>query len=289
MSYTVLARKYRSWTFDEIVGQDAIATTLKNAINSGRVHHGYLFTGTRGVGKTSMARILARSLNCLNRDGPSVDPCRECESCRAVAEGEDMDVIEIDGASNRGIDDAKQIRENVRLVPSRSRYKIYIIDEVHQLSRDAFNALLKTIEEPPPHAVFILATTESHKVPATIVSRCQRYDFRRASLDNTRALLRRILDEEGIACGDEGGSVYLVDLVGISLGPIVVTAVDLGDGPTVRCPVCFEGHPLEEIWLGRELDCPGSACGARLRVNAFIAGQRAPTAGSWIRKWWSRW
>jgi len=202
MSYTVLARKYRSWTFDEIVGQDVIATTLKNAIESGRVHHGYLFTGTRGVGKTSMARILARALNCLRRDGPSVDPCRECESCVNIAEGQDVDVIEIDGASNRGINDIRELRSNAVYRPARARYKIYIIDEVHMLTTEAFNGLLKTLEEPPQHVKFILATTDPQKVPATIRSRCQRFDFRSISPDAIAGHLRKILEAEGCEADD---------------------------------------------------------------------------------------
>ncbi len=197
MSYTVLARKYRSWTFDEIVGQDAIAQTLKNAITGGRVHHAYLFTGTRGVGKTSMARILARSLNCLKRSEPSVDPCKECESCTAIAEGQDVDVIEIDAASHTGVDNIRELRANAIYRPARARFKIYIIDEVHMLSTGAFNALLKTLEEPPEHVKFILATTDPQKVPATIHSRCQRFDFRSIGLDQIGGQIRRILKAEG--------------------------------------------------------------------------------------------
>ena len=197
MAYTVLARKHRSRTFDEIAGQDAIATTLRNAIESGRVHHGYLFTGTRGVGKTSMARILAKSLNCLGADQPTVQPCLECESCRLIAEGEDIDVVEIDAASNTGVDNIRDLRSNTIYRPARSRFKIYIIDEVHMLSAGAFNALLKTLEEPPPHVKFVLATTEIQKVPATIQSRCQRFDFRSIDPDTIAEQLRRILAAEG--------------------------------------------------------------------------------------------
>ncbi|MCH7525973.1 MAG: DNA polymerase III subunit gamma/tau, partial [Planctomycetes bacterium] len=178
MSYTVLARKYRSKTFDDLVGQEAVATTLKNAVASDRVHHGYLFTGTRGVGKTSTARILAKALNCLSVDAPTPTPCCACESCRMVAEGEDLDVIEIDAASNTGVDNIRELRANAAYRPARARFKVYIVDEVHMLSTGAFNALLKTLEEPPTHVKFILATTDPQKVPATIQSRCQRFDVR---------------------------------------------------------------------------------------------------------------
>ncbi len=198
MEYTVLARKYRSWTFDELVGQEAIATTLKNAITSGRLHHGYLFCGTRGVGKTSTARILARSLNCLRSEGPTVQPCCECESCLRIAEGQDVDVIEIDAASNTGVDDVRVLRGNTAYRPARSRYKIYIIDEVHMLSTAAFNALLKTLEEPPGHVKFIMATTEAQKVPATIQSRCLRFDFRSMSVDAIAGHFAEILKKEGV-------------------------------------------------------------------------------------------
>jgi DNA polymerase-3 subunit gamma/tau len=202
VTYRVLARTYRSNTFDEVVGQDVAATTLKNAIQSGRIHHGYLFTGTRGVGKTSMARILAKSLNCLSAEGPTVSPCLSCDSCRAIASGEDIDVVEIDAASNTGVDNIRDLRTNANLRPARARFKIYIIDEVHMLSTGAFNALLKTLEEPPPHVKFILATTEIHKVPATIQSRCQRFDFRAIDAASIAGHLRRILEAEKIEADD---------------------------------------------------------------------------------------
>jgi DNA polymerase-3 subunit gamma/tau len=198
MAYTVLARKYRSWTFDELVGQDAVATTLKNAIQTGRLHHGYLFCGTRGVGKTSAARILARSLNCLSSDKPTIAPCKTCESCQMIAEGQDVDVIEIDAASNTGVDNIRELRSNTVYRPARSRFKIYIIDEVHMLSTGAFNALLKTLEEPPGHVKFIMATTEAQKVPATIQSRCLRFDFRSISADDIARHFEWILKQEDI-------------------------------------------------------------------------------------------
>ena len=201
--YLVLARKWRPQSFDDVVGQAHITRTLQNAIRSGRVHHAFLFIGSRGIGKTTSARILAKALNCTSTDSPTPEPCGTCANCESIAAGTNMDVIEIDGASNNSVEDVRQIRENVRMVPSGARYKIYVIDEVHQLSIAAFNALLKTLEEPPPHAVFILATTEAHKVPATIISRCQRYDFRRVGVDDLKVLLRKILDAEGMVCSDE--------------------------------------------------------------------------------------
>jgi DNA polymerase-3 subunit gamma/tau len=177
MSYTVLARRYRSQTFDDVVGQDALAQTLKNAIQADRVAHAYLFCGTRGVGKTTMARILAKSLNCLNAKEQTTQPCLKCDSCVSVNIGEDIDVIEIDGASNNGVENIRQLRENANYRPARARNKIYIIDEIHMLSTGAFNALLKILEEPPAHIKFIFATTEPNKVLPTIQSRCQRFDF----------------------------------------------------------------------------------------------------------------
>jgi DNA polymerase-3 subunit gamma/tau len=191
MAYTVLARRYRSATFDDVIGQDHVAQTLKKAIDSGRVAHAYLFCGTRGVGKTSMARILAKALNCEAHSQPTSSPCGKCNACLAIARGDDLDVIEIDAASNRGIDNIRDLISNAQFHPARSRFKIYIIDEVHGLSKDAFNALLKVLEEPPEHVKFILATTEPEKVLATILSRCQRYDFRNIG---TREIARHLAD-----------------------------------------------------------------------------------------------
>ncbi len=199
MAYTVLARKYRSQTFDDVVGQEPISRTLKNAIETGRVAHAYLFTGTRGVGKTTLARILAKALNCLEAKEPTTTPCLKCSSCVAINTGEDIDVIEIDGASNNRVDEIRELRENAIYRPARARYKIYIIDEVHMLTTAAFNALLKTLEEPPEHVKFIFATTEPNKVLATIQSRCQRFDFANISPKVIAEQLRTILKKEEIA------------------------------------------------------------------------------------------
>lgn len=175
MSYQVFARKYRPQLFEEVLGQDAVVRTLRNAIKSGRLAHAYLFVGPRGVGKTSTARILAKALNCVN--GPTETPCGQCDPCREIAAGISLDVLEIDGASNNGVEQVRELRENVRFLPTRGQFRIYLIDEVHMLSGPAFNALLKTLEEPPPHVKFLFATTEAHKLPATIISRCQRFDL----------------------------------------------------------------------------------------------------------------
>src|SRR5579885_1570477 len=200
-AYTVLARRYRPQGFCDLVGQEAVARALANALKSNRVAHAYLFTGARGVGKTSTARILAKALNC--EKGPTATPCGECDICKHIAAGEDVDVLEIDGASNRRIDEIRDIRSNVQYRPSRARYKIYIIDEVHMLTKEAFNALLKTLEEPPPHVKFIFATTEVEKVPITILSRCQRFDFAGISLPRIVEHLRQILQQEGREADDE--------------------------------------------------------------------------------------
>src|SRR3954467_15195730 len=203
MAYTVLARRYRSAHFDEVIGQEHIAQTLKKAIESGRIAHAYLFCGTRGTGKTSTARILAKALNCQKSAGPTSTPCNECTSCVAIARGDDMDVIEIDAASNTGVDNVRDIIENSQYRPARSRFKVYIIDEVHMLSKNAFNALLKTMEEPPGHVKFILATTEVEKVLPTILSRCQRYDFRNIPTREIAGHLKDICKQEKIAADED--------------------------------------------------------------------------------------
>jgi DNA polymerase-3 subunit gamma/tau len=199
--YTVLARRYRPQQFSDLVGQEPVARALVNAIKSNRVAHAYLFTGVRGVGKTSAARILAKALNC--EKGPTTTPCDQCERCRSIATGDDVDVLEIDGASNRGIDEVREIRGNVQYRPSHSRYKIYIIDEVHMLTPPAFNALLKTLEEPPAHVKFIFATTDVQKIPLTILSRCQRFDFAGIGASQIVERLREIVSREGMKAEDE--------------------------------------------------------------------------------------
>lgn len=195
--YVVVARRYRPQTFEELIGQGHVAQALSNAIASSRVGHAYLFTGARGVGKTSAARILAKALNCA--EGTSSVPCNDCEICQSVSTGDDIDVLEIDGASNRGIDEIRQLRQNVAVRPSRARFKIYIIDEVHMLTKEAFNALLKTLEEPPEHVKFIFATTEPNKIPVTILSRCQRYDFAGIEAAAIQDRLSQIAEAEGVS------------------------------------------------------------------------------------------
>jgi DNA polymerase-3 subunit gamma/tau len=246
--YVVVARRYRPQGFDELIGQQHVAQALKRAIESDRVGHAYLFTGARGVGKTSAARILAKALNC--EQGPTPTPCNECEICQSIAAGDDVDVLEIDGASNRGIDEIRQLRQNVAVRPSRSRYKIYIIDEVHMLTKEAFNALLKTLEEPPEHVKFIFATTEANKIPITILSRCQRFDFAGIESGAIQTRLAQIAANEGVeietdalqilamrAAGSMRDSQSLLEQL-LSGGSNKITAADvtqmLGIAPAAR-------------------------------------------------------
>ncbi|MBH1989003.1 MAG: DNA polymerase III subunit gamma/tau [Myxococcaceae bacterium] len=202
MNYLVLARKWRPQRFSEVVGQEVIVKTLSAALTSGRIAHAFLLTGSRGVGKTTVARLLAKALSC--EKGMSPDPCGVCSVCQDIAAGSSIDVIEIDGASNTGVDDIRELRENVRYQPARARFKVFIIDEVHMLSSSAFNALLKTLEEPPAHVKFIFATTEAHKIPITILSRCQRYDFKRMAVSTIVSHLKSILEKESLQMDDAG-------------------------------------------------------------------------------------
>ncbi len=203
--YQVIARKYRPQSFGELIGQEHVRTTLENAIAQQRIAHGYIFSGQRGTGKTTVARILARCLNCIQ--GPTATPCGVCSSCLEIAQGNSMDVIEIDAASNRGINEMRELRENVRFRPARDRYKVFIVDEAHQITSEAFNALLKTLEEPPEWVVFILCTTESHKIPTTIASRCQQFSFRSVDFEEVLERMREICAKEGIEADQEALSV----------------------------------------------------------------------------------
>ncbi len=239
MSYLVLARKYRPQTFKDLIGQEHVTQTLRNAIITKHIAHSYIFSGARGCGKTSAARIFSKAVNCERIETMNGEPCNECTSCKEITAGNALDVIEIDGASNRGIDEIRNLRENVKYTPAKTRYKIYIIDEVHMLSKDAFNALLKTLEEPPEHIIFIFATTEPHSLPTTILSRCQRYDFHRIPVQTITSHLKMILDKEHVTYEDEaiieiaknaGGSfrdsqTLLDQLIAFSAGKILIDDV----------------------------------------------------------------
>jgi len=256
MAYTVLARKYRSQRFDEVVGQDPITRTLKNAIKTDKVAHAYMFAGTRGVGKTTMARILAKALNCLSFDAPTTEPCCKCDSCTAINIGEDIDVIEIDGASNNGVEEVRKLRQNAIYRPARSRFKIYIIDEVHMLSPGAFNALLKILEEPPSHVKFIFATTEPNKVIATIQSRCQRFDFSNINPNLIADQLRNILKQEKIKYEDD----LILPLAKMANG-------SMRDGLSLLDRLISTGEePLTARLLEEFLGCPNSE-----KINNLIA------------------
>ncbi len=274
MAYTVLARKYRSQTFDDIIGQDPIAQTLKNAIKTGRVAHAYLFTGTRGVGKTTMARVLAKALNCLAVDEPTTKPCCKCVSCIAINLGEDIDVIEIDGASNNRVDEIRELRENAIYRPARSRFKIYIIDEVHMLTVSAFNALLKTLEEPPSHIKFIFATTEPNKVIPTIQSRCQRFDFRNIGPAVIAGQLKSILAQENIKY-DEDLVLPLAKMANGSMRDglsLLDRLISTGVEPlTVELLEQFLGQPnSEKIWKLIERIGDSDAAGTLAAIEDLI-------------------
>ena len=238
MSYLAFARKYRPRDFSEVVGQENIVRRLRESIISGRIHHAFLFSGPRGVGKTSLARILAKALNCLKADKPTTKPCLECTSCKEIQLGSSLDVIEIDGASNRGIDEIRQLRENVKFAPAYGRFKVYIIDEVHQITPDAFNALLKTLEEPPAHVKFIFATTNPNKVPVTILSRCQRFNFGLLSQEKIIEKLKYISSHEKITADPE-----ILKFIARAAGGSIRDAESIFDQ---IAPLLIEGTPLRE-------------------------------------------
>ena len=267
--YVVVARRYRPKSFEELIGQQHVSRALANAIETNRVGHAYLFTGARGVGKTSAARILAKALNC--EQGPTATPCNQCDLCQSVTAGEDVDVLEIDGASNRGIDEIRQLRQNANVRPSRARYKIYIIDEVHMLTKEAFNALLKTLEEPPEHVKFIFATTEPNKIPITILSRCQRFDFAGITTTAIEDRLKQIAQAEGVEAEDEalqmlarraGGSMrdsqsLLEQLLSVSAGRITADDISamLGTAPAARLQAMVDALADRDAAVAlRELD-----------------------------------
>ncbi len=280
MSYLVFARKWRPQVFEDVVGQQHITTTLKNAIMQNRVAHAYLFSGPRGVGKTTTARIFAKALNCQGSDKPAPAPCNKCESCIEVTEGRSLDVIEIDGASNRGIDEIRQLRENVKFAPSRGRYKIYIIDEVHQITQDGFNALLKTLEEPPAYVKFIFATTHRHKVLPTILSRCQRFDFKRVSIPELTLTLKVIAGSEKLDIEEEAffiiakaadGSVRDAESI---LDQLVSFAKDkINTADVVSMLGSMEQEALFEV---TKLIINKDTAGAIMLVNKFINDGRDP-------------
>ncbi|MDU4959538.1 MAG: DNA polymerase III subunit gamma/tau [Sporomusaceae bacterium] len=280
MSYVALYRQWRPQDFDNLIGQEHIRVTLTNALTTGKIAHAYLFTGPRGTGKTSTAKILAKALNCMQ--GPTPQPCNQCPNCERITAGISMDVLEVDAASNRGIDEIRDLRETVKFAPVDGRYKVYIIDEVHMLTTEAFNALLKTLEEPPAHVVFILATTEPHKIPATIHSRCQRYDFRRIALTEIEARLAAVAAGSGlnvdpealklVAAHADGGmrdALSILDQCG-AIGNDRVTVAD------VRATLGLVGH--EWVWRLTE------AIAARNAVEALVTLDELVSLGRDIRQ-----
>ena len=258
MAYIALYRKWRPKTFADLVGQEHVSKTLSQAIVSGRIGHAYLFAGPRGTGKTSTAKILAKALNCAH--GPTPEPCGTCDNCRKITDGSSMDVFEIDAASNRGIDEIRGLRETVKFAPAEGRYKVYIIDEVHMLTAEAFNALLKTLEEPPAHVVFILATTEAHKVPATIQSRCQRYDFRRITVSEIKGRLRTICDAMQTEAADDALELIALQADGGLRDALSILdqCISLADGPVTAALVQEMLGLVGHSWIYRMTDAIAS-------------------------------
>ena len=275
MEYLVLARKWRPQIFEDVVGQDHVVKTLRNAVTLDRVAHAYIFSGPRGTGKTSVARLLAKSLNC--EKGPTDKPCNQCVNCREITGCVSLDVREIDGASNNGVNEIRELRENIKFSPASSRYKIYIIDEVHMLTTPAFNALLKTLEEPPAHVVFVFATTEIHKVPATILSRCQHFDFKRISVRQTADNLGHIAKEEGINISNAGlswiareGEGSLRDAQGIFDQVISYAGTDIKDAEVEELLDLADRRLIFEL-SGAVLERDAGAC-LKIIDEAYYSG-----------------
>src|SRR5450755_879495 len=253
MSYTVLARKYRPQKFSEVIGQEHVTRTLQNAIEQGRSAHGYIFSGHRGIGKTTVARILAMALNCRSKDRPVAEPCGVCESCTEIRAGNAVDVIEIDAATNRGIDEIRELREAARYRPARDRFKIYILDEAHQITDAAFNALLKTLEEPPDHIVFMLATTQPEDIPQTIRSRCQHFSFHAVKLVDILGQLRSIADREGVDADEAALSLLAEAGDGSMRDALSIMDQAIASAPTEPAADGSAGHARLDTAQIREL------------------------------------
>ena len=275
MANLVLYRKYRPQTFSEIIGQEHIVQTLTNALSSGMISHAYLFSGPRGTGKTTVARLLAKAINCQNRKNNEYEPCNKCSSCTEIMEGRAMDLIEIDAASHRGIDEIRELRDGIRFVPTKSRYKVFIIDESHQLTREAANALLKTLEEPPSHAIFVLATTEIHKMIPTIISRCQRFDFRKLTLPEIIKRLEIICQKEGVKIEKAA-----LELIALNAAGSIRDAESLLDQTLI-----FAGSKGLEIKAGEVKDLLGLVeIEAVQKFTDFLCQKKAPEAINFLNE-----